>query len=197
MPAAASPPATEAKKPAPAAAPSVKAPASAPAKVAAPASARGEAQAGAQRSAQAGAAQRFDRMAVRAKLAVSEPGDAVEREADAVAARVMRMPAPRAAAGAAPRQTEAAPTPAPAVKRQARPEIPADPGAAPQTSADLVSRLGPGQALEPEARAFFEPRLGTGLAHVRVHTDDAAADAARALQARAFTFGHHIAFASG
>ena len=197
MPAAASPPATEAKKPAPAAAPSVKAPASAPAKVAAPASARGEAQAGAQRSVQAGAAQRFDRMAVRAKLAVSEPGDAVEREADAVAARVMRMPAPRAAAGAAPRQTEAAPTPAPAVKRQARPEIPADPGAAPQTSADLVSRLGPGQALEPEARAFFEPRLGTGLAHVRVHTDDAAADAARALQARAFTFGHHIAFASG
>ena len=60
-----------------------------------------------------------------------------------------------------------------------------------------MSRLGPGQALEPEARAFFEPRLGTGLAHVRVHTDDAAADAARALQARAFTFGHHIAFASG
>ena len=97
MPAAASPPATEAKKPAPAAAPSVKAPASAPAKAAEPASARGQAQAGAQGSAPAGAAQRFDRMAVRAKLAVSEPGDAVEREADAVAARVMRMPAPGAA----------------------------------------------------------------------------------------------------
>ncbi|ACV36912.1 SH3 type 3 domain protein [Candidatus Accumulibacter phosphatis] len=50
--------------------------------------------------------QRFDRMAVRAKLAVSEPGDAVEREADAVAERVMRMQesvaAPAAARGAAP-----------------------------------------------------------------------------------------------
>jgi len=53
-----------------------------------------------------GAQQRFDRMAVRAKLAVSEPGDAVEREADAVAERVMRMQesvaAPAAARGAAP-----------------------------------------------------------------------------------------------
>ena len=38
--------------------------------------------------------QRFDRMAVRAKLAVSEPGDAVEREADAVADKVMRMAEP-------------------------------------------------------------------------------------------------------
>ena len=53
-----------------------------------------------------GAQQRFDRMAVRAKLAVSEPGDAVEREADAAAERVMRMQesvaAPAAARGAAP-----------------------------------------------------------------------------------------------
>lgn len=45
--------------------------------------------------------QRFDRMAVRAKLAVSEPGDAVEREADAVADKVMRMTEPPAADNAA------------------------------------------------------------------------------------------------
>src|SRR5574337_1156320 len=38
--------------------------------------------------------QRSDRMAVRAKLSVSEPGDAVEREADAVADKVMRMAEP-------------------------------------------------------------------------------------------------------
>lgn len=48
------------------------------------------------------AGERFDRMAVRAKLAVSEPGDAVEREADAVADRVMRAPAtPQEKSGAA------------------------------------------------------------------------------------------------
>ncbi|WP_300450081.1 DUF4157 domain-containing protein [Accumulibacter sp.] len=44
--------------------------------------------------------QRFDRLAVRAKLAVSEPGDAVEREADAIAQRVMRQPEPAVASGA-------------------------------------------------------------------------------------------------
>lgn len=46
--------------------------------------------------------QRFDRMAVRAKLAVSEPGDAAEREADAVADRVSRALDPaQAPAGSA------------------------------------------------------------------------------------------------
>ncbi|SBT07483.1 SH3 type 3 domain protein [Candidatus Accumulibacter aalborgensis] len=57
-------------------------------------------------AAPAGSQQRFDRMAVRAKLAVSEPGDAVEREADAAADKVMRMQelaaTPAAAQGAAP-----------------------------------------------------------------------------------------------
>lgn len=48
----------------------------------------------AQQSGSKDASQRFDRMAVRAKMAVSEPGDAVEREADAVAERVMRAPDP-------------------------------------------------------------------------------------------------------
>src|SRR5262245_23570960 len=42
---------------------------------------------------------RFDRMAVRAKLAVSEPGDAIEREADAIADKVMRAPATGATSG--------------------------------------------------------------------------------------------------
>ena len=35
--------------------------------------------------------ERFDRMAVRAKLAVSEPGDAVEREADQIADQIRQM----------------------------------------------------------------------------------------------------------
>lgn len=66
-------------------------------------------QAGAQGSASPGAKpgpgtssqQTLDRLAVRAKLAVSEPGDAVEREADAVADKVMRMPDPAGQAGGA------------------------------------------------------------------------------------------------
>ena len=140
--------------------------------------------------------QRFDRMAVRAKLAVSEPGDAVEREADAIASKAMRAPAPDAAAGAKPVAAPAASSPQ-AIQR--KPESPAQSAAgnAPTTPTDLIARLGAGAPLDPDARAFFEQRLGRSLADVRVHTDDGAADAARSLQARAFTWGRHIAFASG
>lgn len=137
--------------------------------------------------------QRFDRMAVRAKLAVSEPGDAVEREADSIAARVMRAPANDTGKPATPQARPEQPlqrkatTPAPAATEGNEPTAPAD----------LIARLGAGAPLDADARAFFEQRLGRSLADVRVHTDEAAADAARSLQARAFTWGRHIAFASG
>jgi hypothetical protein len=49
----------------------------------------------------ANALQTFNRLAMRPKLEVSEPGDAVEREADAVADKVMRMPDPQAASAGA------------------------------------------------------------------------------------------------
>lgn len=45
--------------------------------------------------------------------------------------------------------------------------------------------------------AFFEPRLGRDLGPVRIHADAPAAASARALDARAFTVGHHIVFAAG
>src|SRR6266478_1490596 len=44
-----------------------------------------------------------------------------------------------------------------------------------------------GEPLDAATRGFFEPRLGTGLGAVRVHTDLQADAAARAIQARAFT----------
>ncbi|WP_300336145.1 DUF4157 domain-containing protein [Accumulibacter sp.] len=234
-----------------------------------------------------GSQQRFDRMAVRAKLAVSEPGDAVEREADAIASRVMRMPEPAAApataaagpaspaarpeqlkrllqpnekkpavgggsaspAKAAPPQVptptppaaaqgtgaQAAPTqkagqaPAPAPTSAQVPAGPAAPaqgpapgredltvkrradaaaspaagerqpaaGNAPGTQSELLSGLGAGVPLDVDSRAFFEQRLGRDLGDVRIHADDSAAEAARQLHARAFTWGNHIAFAGG
>lgn len=225
-------------------------------------------------AAPAGSQQRFDRMAVRAKLAVSGPGDAVEREADAIANRVMRMPEPATtpvsgapaagakaeqvkrlaqrdekkpatadgkapaastASAAAPGATQKAtptaptpaatqvpaqvptPTPAPAqatptqtarddttVKRQAASTAPAaagdrqsSAGNAPGTQTEVLSRLGAGDPLDADSRAFFEQRLGRDLGDVRIHADDSAGEAARLLRARAFTWGNHIAFAGG
>ncbi len=54
-----------------------------------------------------------------------------------------------------------------------------------------------GNALDPATKAFFEPRLGSALDGVRVHTDARAADSARAVDARAYTVGRDIVFADG
>jgi outer membrane protein OmpA-like peptidoglycan-associated protein len=56
---------------------------------------------------------------------------------------------------------------------------------------------GGGQSLSPSERAFFEPRFGQDFSQVRVHTDAQAAASARALNARAYTTGTHVVFASG
>jgi uncharacterized protein DUF4157 len=54
-----------------------------------------------------------------------------------------------------------------------------------------------GQSLDPATRSLMGPHLGHDFGNVRVHADAAAADANRALAARAFTSGHHIAFGAG
>jgi hypothetical protein len=50
-----------------------------------------------------------------------------------------------------------------------------------------------GNPLTPEQRAYFEPRFARALSHVRIHTDQSAAAAARGINARAFTLGSHVA----
>jgi Domain of unknown function (DUF4157) len=54
-----------------------------------------------------------------------------------------------------------------------------------------------GSPLPASERAFFEPRFGIDLSDVRIHDGPAIDTAARSIQARAFTLGNHIAFASG
>ena len=56
------------------------------------------------------------------------------------------------------------------------------------------SRQG-GQPLPAYIRNFFEPRLGVDFSNVKIHTDEAASDSARALNARAFTSQGDIVFA--
>ncbi len=59
---------------------------------------------------------------------------------------------------------------------------------------DLPGRLSGGRPLDPGARAFFEARLGHDLTGVRLHTDRHAAEAARLVNARAFTIGRDVVF---
>lgn len=55
----------------------------------------------------------------------------------------------------------------------------------------------PGQSLDPQTRAFMEPRFGHDFSQVRVHSDGQAAESAQAVNARAYTVGRDIVFGGG
>lgn len=54
-----------------------------------------------------------------------------------------------------------------------------------------------GQPLPQPARNFFEPRFNRDFGHVRIHTGAGAAEAARSLNAKAFTVGRDVVFGAG
>ncbi|WP_315817954.1 DUF4157 domain-containing protein [Paraflavitalea speifideaquila] len=69
-----------------------------------------------------------------------------------------------------------------------------------EVNSNLESRLtnlSGGQPLAASARSFFEPRFGQSFSDIKVHTGADANQAARSINARAYTLGNHIAFASG
>jgi hypothetical protein len=70
--------------------------------------------------------------------------------------------------------------------------------AAPGAPQAVFTALGSaGSRLDASARSFLEPRFGHDFGSVRIHTDQRADSAARAVQARAFTFGRDIVFGQG
>jgi hypothetical protein len=54
-----------------------------------------------------------------------------------------------------------------------------------------------GRPLPADTRAEMEARLGADFSDVRIHTDAAADESARSMQAHAYTAGSHIAFREG
>jgi hypothetical protein len=102
---------------------------------------------------------------LRASLAVNQPGDEYEQEADQVAEQVMRMPEPHAsiveqANGAQPIVQRSPLTPSPSPTEGERSGVP------PIVREALGS---PGQPLDA-ARTFVEPRFGHDFRRVRVRT---------------------------
>lgn len=144
-------------------------------------------------------------IAIQAKLAVSEPGDSLEREADRIADQMMRSSAARdadSAAGDRPHGRDSAKPDAPLsvgstrMPQQASPA--ADEAAALADVTDYVTASrGAGRGLPRDTRGFFESRFGRSFGGVRVHDDAASADAADAIGARAFTAGEDVYFARG
>lgn len=55
----------------------------------------------------------------------------------------------------------------------------------------------PGRPLDGETRQAMETHFGHDFSQVRIHADRLAAQSADAVDAHAYTVGHHIAFAAG
>lgn len=159
---------------------------------------------------------------VQAKLTVNTPGDEFEKEADATAEQVMRMDA-SSSKREAPVIRKKADTPgtAPAatsaelkkeeegdIQRQAEGQAEVEKetiqrtdsgnsagNSAPPVVGNVLSSSG--TRMNKSTRTDMESRFGANFSNVRIHTDQKAADSARSVSAKAYTFGNHIVFNSG
>jgi hypothetical protein len=154
---------------------------------------------------------------LQARLEVSRPDDPHEREAERVADAVMRRPQPleeedtlqakidctsiTLACQTIPEEEEpilrsVIPREEAIIQRQV---LPAEAGD--QANNNLEQAIhgleGRGRPLPQPVRDFMEPRFGADFSAVRVHTDTAAHDLARAVHAEAFTVGTNVVFGAG
>jgi hypothetical protein len=120
---------------------------------------------------------------VQAKLTVGSGGDVFEQEADRVADQVLAAPERSAVSSSPPR-----------IQRFS---------GQPQGQADTVpasvdqALASPGGPMEPALRQDMEQRFGHEFSRVRVHSDSAAEQSAREMNANAYTVGHNIMFGAG
>ena len=126
---------------------------------------------------------------------ITGPDHPAEREADAVAARVISMTGADTIASVQ-RMEETLPiaslnsVPPLHLKCSDNTQVSAG---APERAAAAVT--GGGRPLSAEESAYFEPRFSRDFSAVRIHDNGPANDAARAINARAYTLGQNIAFA--
>lgn len=134
------------------------------------------------------------------KLAISQPGDPYEQEADRVADQVMRMTTPtvQRQCAACTNGVALCPDCAEDKKSPVRRKMPSSIEAAGMSVSDsVVSEIGPGQPLDAATRTFFEPRFGHDFSRVRVHTGTGAEQSAKDLSAHAYTMGNDVVFGAG
>jgi Domain of unknown function (DUF4157) len=116
------------------------------------------------------------------KLAIGEPGDQYEQEADRIAEQVT--------SGHVWRTEDSPRGHAPQIQRHA--VGPVATNDVPPIVHEVLSSEG--QPLDSATRGFFEPRFGYNFGQVRVHSDGKAAESAEAVGALAYTLGSHIVF---
>jgi outer membrane protein OmpA-like peptidoglycan-associated protein len=162
---------------------------------------------------------------VQAKLRIGSPNDKYEQEADRVAEQVVRGLEPGPAMKSIPDSSGLPETVqrkcstcssggdvCPECEKetlqrqpleeeddvlQAKESSVSTPGVSSGLQSDMKGLQGGGTPLPPSIRRHFQSRFGVGFGDVRVHTDSRAAEAARAVKARAFTLGKDVVFGAG
>jgi len=128
------------------------------------------------------------------RLEVGAPDDEYEREADRVADEVMTMPDVGSREWGVGNSRRAEPS----VRLAAASSVTPVAEVAPEVEVQIQSlRSSGGRPLSATERSFFEPRFGRNFGAVRMHTSSEAAESARAVNARAYTVGQHVAFGAG
>ena len=132
---------------------------------------------------------------IQPKLKVNAPGDIYEREADRVAKQVMSATVQRSCACHGICSQSKTSNVADSVGHIRRVESSGGGTTAAQIVQASVSSFG--QPIAQGTRRFMESRFNQDFSQIRIHTDSRANEAARAVQARAFTLGDNIIFGDG
>lgn len=130
-------------------------------------------------------------------LKVSSPSDPAEKEAEATARKIVRLPTPEpTAAPVRPLQSPHVARFRDAIGTIAR-KAEGQPNVASNVAAEISASTASGSPLPASVRRFMEPRFRADFGNVRVHTGERAARLNRQVSAQAFTVGNQIFFGRG
>ena len=125
----------------------------------------------------------------------------MEREADLVADRIMRMPDPKLIQRSCSKCAEKEKINRKTFSRKVTPFIQRKENnnleASDQVTSSIQSNRGNGSPLPAETRGFMENRFGTNFSNVRIHSGPEANNLSQNLNADAFTVGQDVFFNSG
>ncbi|HEU4596816.1 MAG TPA: DUF4157 domain-containing protein, partial [Pyrinomonadaceae bacterium] len=132
---------------------------------------------------------------VQAKLDMNVPGDAREKEADALAEQVMQAAGEQTPTLTG-RQTQsehlqASPTPG------VQDRLEGVEAMSPEVSERIVAARGGGSHMDGRTRSFMESRFGADFGGVKIHTDAEAVRLSRSIRAQAFAVGNDLFFDAG
>jgi predicted phage tail protein len=152
-------------------------------------------------------------MSVQFKLSVGAPDDPLEREADAMADKIMRMPfssppygysagngtevVRRKCSECEPKEEKEKVQRKPLVSFIQRQESSGAPVASEALSNRINSSRGGGSNLDNPTQSFMQSRFGADFTEVKIHTGGEATQMNRELNAKAFTVGNDIYFNQG